>query len=744
MERRLESLAGKWQLVRVDKKTGAIAGNPFPATVPGDIINELHANGMIDDPYLDMNSRKCQWVNEFDWLYRRRIEGPCPPFERRFLRFNGVDYEAWFRLNGAVIGSHEGMFGRAVFEVTSNLARDNEIEVLIVGRQNTFREKIPFMNPIWRAAKARMQTVKAQYSYGWDFAPALKGGGIWDDVYLHSTGPAAIEDIRIRPDAWNGTVQVELTISSRAAGQGEIEWRVEPVNHEGPSFSGVEPVECPAGFKKLDIQFAAPGVKSWEPWDMGEQNLYRFTVEVRYEGEPSDALSDTFGFRTVGFESNPRAPASSSPWTLVINGRRLFLRGVNWIPMDSLLGRLDEARYRKLLTMARDMGANFIRIWGGGLREKKVFYDICDELGLLVWQEFPFACAFFESYPKSAKFLKMAARESAEIVKQLRNHPSLFIWCGGNELHFRNNAALLDAVRKQVETLDGTRRFHPISPSRGDSHNWTVWHGKGNLDDYLDDDAPLVSEFGLQAAPSKTTIMKMMSEKYIWPPNEKVWAHHNTESEKLLKYAECIPYDSTIESFIDASQRVQAHILKTAVERWRRMKFAKAGFAVWQLNDPWPNVSWSVIDYFGEPKLAYHALKMSMAPLMVALFYKTGEWRYGEKFIYDIAVINDFHRPFHDLTARVFLGEDEIDSARFEVRPNSIAAAERREYRLKSPPPYLFRVSLSDSQGVELARNEHDIDIFDPDRASLFHRILFKTVWKWMTREPKPSYDAGD
>ena len=736
MERRLVSLEGDWEVTRIDKQSGQPLGNPFPGKVPGDVISDLVRNGMLEDPYRDTNSDKCLWVSDYDWLCRKKTKGACGPLERKFLRFFGVDYEAWFRLNGRVLGAHEGMFGRVIFEVTSHLEEENEIEVLLVGRGNTWREKNRFINPILRSAKARMKTMKAQYSFGWDFAPQLKGAGIWDDVYLHSTGPVVIDDLWIKPDISSGAVEANVFFSSRASGDGEIAWRVETVNHDAPSCEGVEQVQYTAGPQRVTINVKVTDPKMWDSWDLGAQNLYRMTVEARFGGEPSDALSDNFGFRSVGFESNPNAPKGSAPWTAVINGRRLFLRGVNWVPMDSLLGRLENDRYRKLLTMAREMGANFIRVWGGGLREKKIFYDICDELGLLVWQEFPFACAFLDRYPRTSNYLKLAARECADIVRQLRNHPSLFLWCGGNELNIRRNEALIDTVRQQVETHDGTRRFHPVSPYAGDSHNWVVWHGKGNLVDYLDDSAPLVSEFGLQAIPGVTTVETMLSERRRWPPDRKAWEHHNLQWGKMLKYADCVLGEDSLEGFINASQRIQAHVLKTAVERWRRMKFAKGGFGIWQLNDCWPAVSWSMIDYFGRPKLAYHALKMSMAPLAVALFHPQGEWFHGDKVPYDIVVINDYHRPFHGLTAKVFLGDKEVDTARFEVRPNSVTAAEDRKVKLDIEPPWILKVALLDSQGVELARNEHDLEIYDPDRASIFSRWFANAMWKWMTKEP--------
>jgi beta-mannosidase len=731
MERRLKSLNElEWELVRVDKKTGKPVGNPIPAKVPGDVISDLLNNGMLDDPYKGTNSLKCKWVNDYDWLYRARFEGRCLPGERRFLRFMGVDYEAWFRLNGNLLGSHEGMFSRVVFETTAIMEDENELEVLLVGQKNRLVEKLASLNTVGATEGVRTKTLKAQYSYGWDFAPALKNAGIWDDVFLHETGPTVIDDLWIIPDPI-GLVHAEVHLNSRIAGDGFLNWRIEAVNHTESVIEGKEEVEFTASPQRIPFTVKMDNPKLWNPWEMGAPHLYRLHVEAVIEGEISDSIAENFGFRTIGYESATASAPEHHPWVVVINGKRLFLRGVNWVPMDSLLARLTPERYWALLNRAREMGANLIRVWGGGLREKRIFYDICDELGLVVWQEFPFACAFVHRYPRSARFKKLAFNEVGDIVRQLRNHPSLLMWCGGNEFNLKRNSEIVEIITKQVGVLDGTRRFHPVSPSHGDSHNWIVWHGKGNLEDYLDDEAPLISEFGLQALPVRETVEYMFGE-HSWPPQKKLWQHHNIEFSKLDKYASCIPQDGSLDSYIEATQTMQAFVLKTAIERWRRLKFRKAGFGVWQLNEPWPSVSWSVIDYFGKPKKAFYALKNSMAPIMVAIYHPIHEWRKGDKVPFDVAVVNDLHEGLGECFASVMLGDKEVIKVGLKVRPNSVSAVEDLSLTLDTPPPWILRVVLSDSKGEKLAENEHNLMIYDYKRASALARTFFKLMWKWM------------
>lgn len=735
MERQLTSLGDlKWNALRVDKKTGQPTGNPFPGRVPGDVLSDLLANGMIEDPYRGRNSEKCRWVSNFDWLYRARFEGRCPPGERRFLRFMGVDYEAWFRLGGRVIGSHEGMFSRVVFEITSLMEDINELEVLLVGQKDSIQEKIQTGYPIALNERIRLKTLKAQYSYGWDFSPALKGAGIWDDVFLHATGPVAIDDLWISPDV-NGIVNAELYLTSRAAGKGEIEWRVEPMDSDGPVLEGTAEADYIAGPQRFPITMRIDKPMLWDPWEMGAPRRYRFTAEAVFDGDFSDSISDTFGFRSIGYEANPGAPPGCDPWTVVVNGRRLFMRGANWAPMDSMLGRITTERYQSALQSFKSMGANVIRVWGGGLREKKAFYNLCDEIGLLVWQEFPLACAVFHRYPRSQRFRKLLFNEVGDIVRQLRNHPSLMLWCGGNEVHLRRNRAIFDIIHRQVDTLDGSRRFHPISPSRGDAHNWVVWHGKGNLEDYLEEKNPVISEFGLQAVPDRETVEWMFGPEKAWPPDKKTWVHHNIQFDKMNKYANCVPQDGSLESFIDATQRMQAHVLKTAVERWRRMKFRHSGVGIWQFNEPWPCIGWGVVDYFGRPKRSYHALKMAMAPLMVAAYHPLKEWRQGQMAPFDLAVVNDLHQEFGDVIAIVKLGRKEKLQVKMKVRANSVSVAEDLKISLDSSPPWVINISLVGADGKELATNEHDLMIFDPNRANVLSRKMFKLSWRWMTKD---------
>ncbi len=279
----------------------------------------------------------------------------------------------------------------------------------------------------------------------------------------------------------------------------------------------------------------------WNPWDRGAPNLYEIefvtlaphasagvaSAEGAKQSPSSseiasshktllamtdqvlDSLTETFGIRS--FELAHTA-TSREPWQFIVNGQSEFLRGANWVPLDAIPGRLTRVDYAARLQQARDANINFLRVWGGGLREKRAFYDLCDELGILVWQEFPFAGAVLDRFPRNDAHLQFVRNECGEIVRALRNHPSLVVWCGGNELSVTGNRAIVETLREVVATHDNTRPFKPASPYRDESHNWRVWHRFANLRDYRKDATPFLSEFGLQSLPNLESLKKFLPD----------------------------------------------------------------------------------------------------------------------------------------------------------------------------------------------------------------------------------------
>ncbi|NIV37488.1 MAG: glycoside hydrolase family 2 protein, partial [Anaerolineae bacterium] len=276
-----------------------------------------------------------------------------------------------------------------------------------------------------------------------------------------------------------------------------------------------------------------------------------------------------------------------------------------------------------LLSLARQANMNMVRVWGGGLREKRAFYEACDRMGILVWQEFPLACAFLGRFPRSAEYLRLVERESEAIVRDLRAHPSLVLWCGGNEFSPERNKPVVDALRRSAGRLDPDRPFLAASPADGDSHFWKVWHGFHPPSAYRHDDSLFASEFGLQALPERETLERCIPAGELWPPGPS-WDYHGAELDKLRRYAQPFVQGSEpdLDDLIEASQRAQAQALQIGIEHYRRAKArGGGGVLVWQLNEPWPAISWAMIDHYRKPKTAYAVVRRLMNPVLVSLEY---------------------------------------------------------------------------------------------------------------------------
>jgi len=461
----------------------------LPATVPGNVRTDLLALGRIDDPFYGTNNEHSQWVDARDWWYVRPLDVGLEEGERAFLCFEGIDYISAVYLDHTMLGRHEGMFSRQIYEITDlTRAAGSQIAVRIWGSNSLPRRQLAWWEKLWsRLATAlprgqeafpdRTATLKCQMGFGWDFAPRIRTMGLWDEVSLIVTRPVFVRDIFIRASLQGDQahLRVDATLDSDELQElvAEVQWthRGDPANLGGARRFHLT---LDRGPQIKELEFAMENPHLWQPWDRGEPQMYDLELRIIREGQVLDSLKQSFGLRTVEMAPNPYAPAGSRDWTLVVNGQREFIRGANWVPADALPGRLRSDDYQTLVGMARETGVNLLRVWGGGLREKRAFYDLCDREGIMVWQEFPLSYLPLGHFPRDDRFRNLAAREARSIVRQLRNHPSLVMWCGGNEFSYRRNRKLVDTLEAVVEEEDGTRPFHATSPGRGDSHDWVA------------------------------------------------------------------------------------------------------------------------------------------------------------------------------------------------------------------------------------------------------------------------------
>lgn len=720
----------------------------LPATVPGNVHTDLLALGRIPDPFFAEQYRESEWIAACDWWYRRLIEPP-PDFStesRAFLIFTGIDYLSAIFINGQEMARHEGMFSAQTIEISEALRHGPvEVAVRLWGSHALPKRSLSWRQRLWQKFAGlfyrswvgiypdRTASLKGQMSFGWDFAPPIRTMGIWDEVSLVVSGPVFIKcqvsiinncsepKVPSRLTTAHGspftdtcTLTVHCSLDSDQPRPVQVHLSITPANFEGATFGPFHyPIDLPAGRSDHQLVCHVPGAALWQPWDRGQPHLYHLRLTVLdSSGKSLDEVIIRTGFRTVALQN----------WQFSLNGQPEFMRGLNWVPADCFPGRLRPDDYARLLTMARESGANLLRVWGGGLREKQIFYDLCDELGLLVWQEFPFACEFLGSYPRNPAYLKLVEAECGDIVRQLRHHPSLILWCGGNEFSRSRNRPLLDTLAATVQQHDGTRPFIPVSPGPGDSHNWNVWHGYQPMQSYQNEDAPFLSEFGLQALPHLDTLTAAL------PDPATGWETHHADLKKLTRYAALFNEPFTIHN----SQLAQATALQTAIEHMRRRKGETGGVCIWQFNEPWPAISWAIVDYFGRPKLAYERLKWWYHPILVSLKFPVGRrWQVGDTFSAEIWAINDTLQPLIGCELQITLDETAIHRQSLDLPANCAQPIGVLTHRFLTSPRYLA-LTLH-RQGQRMAQNNYPLNWYDDNRASPFLRLR-RRLAEWALR----------
>jgi beta-mannosidase len=651
---------------------------------------------------------------------------------RVHLVLRGVDYVSDLFLNGDHLGRHEGMFSPQIVDVTGLLRPSNRLAVRIVGSAWLPQDRSTTWGRILNHLEARTSglpggyphrrdTLKCQMGFGWDFAPPVRTMGIWDDAYLVACQGPFIRDVVIRQQIFEDSadVTVHVDVDTKQGRSVELRCTLRADTFDAPDLSLRKSVELPRGSSRHSIPFTVHRPQLWWPWDHGRPDLYRLDTEVWDGPQLLDSTTQLVGLRQVELDG----------WALRINGRRVYARGANWVPADILPGRITESDYRALLTLAREANMNMLRVWGGGLREKRAFYGLCDRFGIALWQEFPIACAFLTRYPRSSDYLRLVDREARAIVQDLRNHPSVVLWCGGNEFKPERNAPLVDTLRKAVADGDPTRPFLPASPANGDRHNWHVWHNFQSPAAYRDDTATFASEFGLQAPPDVTALRRFIAPEDLWPPGPS-WTYHGAGLRKLRRYAR--PFlegrEETVEDFVQASQRSQAHGLQIAIEHFRRRKArGSGGVLVWQFNEPWPAISWALLDFARQPKPAYETVKRLLNPALVSVDYPLAPYEPGDRLNADIWIINDRAESLPGCRLEVVLWDGTAQPAeRFERSLDILddSAEIVGSVRWTLPPGGGWRLSCCVTQGGQVVtQNEYDLTAHDGIQPTLAQRL---------------------
>jgi beta-mannosidase len=606
----------------------------YGAAVPGDVHSTLLKDRAIGDPRCLYGDVGCNWVEKRVWIYRtvfRADEAICRSDGQRLL-FEGLDTYASVYLNGEELFQHENMFTSAAADVSRILRKGDNVLVAkfdVMSRRADRKLPVGFwMNYSTERAFAR----KASYSFGWDWTARIATVGIWRPVTLLAFQKAKIRSVRIRTKsmgAENEPAELSFQIKADRVLPCELLCRVAVTDRDGLQYRA----ECRGGSALVRV----PNAHLWWTLDLGEPYLYDVSVEILAGGAVLDRYACRYGIRNVSVLQ--RDENGDDCFCFLINGVKLFARGANWIPADIFPGAIPDGRYRDLLEMARDAGMNMLSVWGGGIYEKDIFYDLCDQMGILVWQYFMFACGEYPEF--DAGFTENVREEIFQVVERLRNHASIALWVGNVENKMLSEKIRLNrymygtrlfehTIPEWLRELDGDRFYLPGSPyfgetanseKQGDHHNWDVWFLDVPYTRYGEDQSVFVSEYGIQSLPVAATVKKYMRSEDV---DIHSYAFHYLNRDQgnghmgyLMGTHARLPQN--LEEYADLSMYVQAEGLKYAAEHYRRNFPHTCGALIWQLNDCYPVQSWSLIDCDLIPKASYYYAKRFFRPLMISL-----------------------------------------------------------------------------------------------------------------------------
>ena len=646
--------------------------NWYKADVPGVVHTDLMANGIIEDPFYRLNERAVQWIDKEDWIYETEFTGhdKIVTRENQQIVFKGLDTYADVYLNDSLILKANNMFLEWKTNVKGILkAGKNKLKVY-------FHSPVKIDMPKWEALPYQLKADndqsenggllnrkigifarKAGYHYGWDWGPRLVTSGIWRPVYLEAWDNIKIENVHIiqkevSSERANLTSAVEI-ISSRNIKNAIITIKADE------RLIATKCADLKKGLNEFRLDYTIKEPQLWWSNGLGNPYLYKFTTAVSLENHISDSISCNLGIRSLKVIADKDKYGRSLYFEL--NGKPVFMKGANYIPGDNFLPRITPEKYEKAILDAKNANMNMLRVWGGGIYEDDLFYDFCDKHGILVWQDFMFACAL---YPGDKAFTESVKQEAIYNVKRLRNHPCLALWCGNNEnidawfgwgwkkeyeamengyadklwndlynLYFR----LLPQVVEEYGGGTGYRGSSPIAyPDKksdgihGDSHFWGVWHGNMPISQYNKERSRFFSEYGFQAFPEFESVKMYAPLKEDHRIDSEVMMSHQrggiAANNKIKEYMlKSYNKPKDFESFLYVGMLLQGDAIKTAMEAHRRDMPYCMGSLFWQHNDCWPVASWSSRDYYGRWKAQHYFARKAYDMILVSPVVMDGQ-----------------------------------------------------------------------------------------------------------------------
>jgi len=633
------------------------------ATVPGTVHTDLLANKKIEDPYYRTNEKDQQWIEKEDWEYQAEltIDDAVLNNENIEIVFEGLDTYADVFVNDTKLITADNMFLLWKADIKKYIKKgSNKLRIVFyspINKVMPLYESLPYKVPVSNNDQAEKRvsvfTRKAGYHFGWDWGPRFVTSGVWRPVYIQTWNHLQVEDLFIKQLSIAGNtahLEAQLTTTASAAGVKTLSIFID--DQPTPVFK--KEVLLLKGEATVNVRFSMNNIKLWWPNGMGAQAMYTFKVVLSDETGVLASKNVKRGLRTIELVNENNAKGKS--FYFKVNGKPVFMKGANYIPQDNFLPRVTRERYEHVINTAVSSNMNMLRVWGGGIYENDIFYELCDEKGILVWQDFMFACAMF---PPLESVRKNIQAEAVYNVKRLRNHPSIAMWCGNNEIgqfmnegfwgHSKDNfktakdsASIFNMyadifhniLPAAVKANDDEKFYWSSSPSpenysmkfnfnlaSGDIHYWGVWWGKQPFEKYNEVVGQFMSEYGFQSFPEFETV-----KKYTLP------ADHDINSEVMNAHQRSTIGNGTIthymkdmfnvpanfENFLYVGQVLQAEGIKIAIEAHRRAKPYCMGTLFWQIDDCWPVASWSSMDYYGRWKAQQYMAKRAYADYLIS------------------------------------------------------------------------------------------------------------------------------
>ncbi|WP_048331222.1 beta-mannosidase [Bizionia psychrotolerans] len=697
----------------------------LPAQIPGNVYSDLLENAQIQNPFIGNNEQEVQWVSKTDWEYQTTFHVSEETLQKNNmeLNFEGLDTYATVYLNDSLILKTNNAFREFSVDVKPYLNSKNKLKILLENTSKYAEEakqKLNYSLP----EDNRIFTRKPQFQYGWDWGPKLNTSGIWRPIKLLAWNTIKIQDMYIKQlNLEDSIAKLQVDLEVYGEEKSDLKYHV---------FVNDELNSVYSGQNKSTIQFDIKNPRRWWPHNLGEPYLYDITVVIKKEDAVLDSISVKKGLRTINVITEKDSLGES--FYFKVNGKPVYAKGANYIPQNGMQNQVTDVDYIKLLDDVVKANMNMLRVWGGGIYENDIFYELCDEKGILVWQDFMFACAM---YPGDSAFLENVQQEAIDNVKRLRNHASIALWCGNNENSegwhrwgwkdgrseaekteiWNNYLKVFDSMLPKTvaqltdtdywETSPKFGRGNPQFEFEGDAHDWWVWHDGYPFEHFEEQVPRFMSEFGFQSFPSYEVINYInqsdsldTSSKVPITIGIKNHQKHSRGFELIDEYmARDFPVPNNPKDYVYMSQLLQAYGITKGIEAQRRAKPYNMGTLFWQLNDCWPAVSWSSIDFFGNWKALHYKAKWSFEDVLI-----TSEVENDSVKIY---LINDTFKEYSGslLTNIMNFSGDVIweDSQKITVKPNSSAIKQIID---------LSKLSLNKNQVVIVSKFQEAESVF--------------------------------